>query len=72
MPLGGADRREVCLAQGHGQGFLVRVTSKAHIKSKKLTVRGGKKEKILQFFCIVQSCATLHICVRTLVNPHYT
>ena len=52
----GAVKREICLAQGHGQGLLVRITTK-----EVLTVC-EKKRKI----CIVP------ICEHALVNPYYT
>lgn len=53
------------MAQGHGQGLSVRITSGACIESDVLTVCGKKKKKI----CIVQCCARLHICEHALVNP---
>lgn len=39
------ERQNLCLAQGHGRGLLVRITSRACIKSEVLTVCVEKKKK---------------------------
>lgn len=55
--LEGADRREICLAQGHSQGLLFRITSRKCIKSEKLTFC-GKKDRNLH---CSELCNTSHL-----------
>lgn len=56
----GAVKTEICLAQGHGQGLLVRITIK-----EVLTVCEKEKKNL---YCSVN----MPICEHAFVNPHYT
>lgn len=58
------ERQNLCLAQGHGRGLLVRITSRACIKSEVLTIcvekRRKKKRKDTILRCSVL-CNTSHL-----------
>lgn len=56
--------RDMCLAQGHGQGSLFRITSRACIKSEVLTVC-EKKRKDSALFSVVQHFTFVNMPVLT-------